>query len=815
MTGYNRCRKSFSLVFFFIFSFSALSFILTGCGGGGGSSTTTSTATTGTISGTVALPNSSSAKEAAITDLTTLTVASGSASTKPDATGKYSLSVDPGANVKVTVTAASGNVVLTAYVDSVTAGATASKDINSTSTAVAMIYEKNTKLTLAQIEASSSLASVKTAVESALTDSTADSLASNTSVSSSAATAASSIATGTSADATAPTISNVSASATSDTAATVTWTTNEAATALVEYGKDGNLGTKTTETTTTQTSQSVSLTGLTASTTYYYKVTSKDAAGNAASSTVASFTTLASGQSDTTAPTLSNVSATASETSATITWTTGEASTSKINYGASSSSLSSSTTEDATKTTSHSVTVTGLTGGTTYYYQAVSKDAAGNTGTSSTASFATTAAGAGDKTSPVISNVNVTATSSGATIMWATDEDSTTQVDYGISLLFGTSTTEDTTKTKSHSVTINGLSASTKYYFSAKSKDASGNLGSSTSSFSTASAAGTDTTGPSISSVSSSNVTNSAAAITWKTDEASTSQIKYGVTSSNLSNSTTEDGTLTTSHSVSLTGLTASTTYYYQVISKDASGNSSNAVDLSFKTLAATETMDTTAPTLSTLMPANGSMVSGNVLINLDVKDNVAVTKCEFFIDSVSVGSGTFVGESCITTWSTTSLTNGSTHTVKATAWDAAGNSATTPTSTVTVNNANTATISGTVTFTGNSAAGAIVYVESPNGQGGPDGPLTTADSSGNFTLSGVQAGTWNVGAVKDVNGDGNPATCGTDANTKTATSVTVTAGQTQSGVSVTIEILSAADCSNRKVKDEALQKRLKKASIK
>lgn len=81
-----------------------------------------------------------------------------------------------------------------------------------------------------------------------------------------------------------PTITNVSATSSTSTSATVTWTTNEAATSQVFYGLTSSFGSNTTETTATSTSHTVSLTGLTASTTYYYYVRSKNAAGNASTS---------------------------------------------------------------------------------------------------------------------------------------------------------------------------------------------------------------------------------------------------------------------------------------------------------------------------------------------------------------------------------------------------------------------------------------------------------------------------------------------------------------------------------------------------
>ncbi len=188
-------------------------FLLSGCGGGGSDSatTTTTSSSTGTVSGTITLPSNTNAKwfqpkrsywarlfgsdahAATITDVTTLTVTSGSNTIKPDATGKYTLTVNAGTNVDVTVTApTTGNVVLEAIVPSVTAGATASQDITTTTTAVALIYKANTSLSVSSISTtSSSVTNVKSLIETYLTDATDDSITGNSTVTTAAANAAS------------------------------------------------------------------------------------------------------------------------------------------------------------------------------------------------------------------------------------------------------------------------------------------------------------------------------------------------------------------------------------------------------------------------------------------------------------------------------------------------------------------------------------------------------------------------------------------------------------------------------------------------
>jgi lysophospholipase L1-like esterase len=93
---------------------------------------------------------------------------------------------------------------------------------------------------------------------------------------------------------------------------------------------------------------------------------------------------------DSTAPVISSVSATASDTGATITWTTDEASSSIVNYGTTSGYGTATTEADTSpRVTSHSVILSGLSTCTLYHYQVSSKDASANTGTGSDSTFTT------------------------------------------------------------------------------------------------------------------------------------------------------------------------------------------------------------------------------------------------------------------------------------------------------------------------------------------------------------------------------------------------------------------------------------------
>lgn len=81
----------------------------------------------------------------------------------------------------------------------------------------------------------------------------------------------------------------------------------------------------------------------------------------------------------------------------------------------------------------------------------------------------------------------------------------------------------------------------------------------------------TDTTPPDISNVTATNVTSDSATITWTTDEASDSVVIYGTDTQPTTD--VSDTAMVTSHVMTLTGLSAETTYVYEVQSTDAAGN--------------------------------------------------------------------------------------------------------------------------------------------------------------------------------------------------------------------------------------------------
>ena len=176
-------------------------------------------------------------------------------------------------------------------------------------------------------------------------------------------------------DNTPPSIQDVPASSTTTTGATITWKTDEPTRGEVKYWKTATENPMTRLDENLSTSHSVPLPGLDPDTTYYFKVTSRDATGNETTEE-GSFKTLAA--ADETEPSISGVGISSiTESSAIITWTTDETATSQVKYGQ-TEEYGSETPENTNLVRSHSVTLTELDDDTTYYFKVISKDAAGN-----------------------------------------------------------------------------------------------------------------------------------------------------------------------------------------------------------------------------------------------------------------------------------------------------------------------------------------------------------------------------------------------------------------------------------------------------
>ena len=174
-------------------------------------------------------------------------------------------------------------------------------------------------------------------------------------------------------------------------------------------------------------------------------------------------------------PVITAVMATPGSTTETITWTTDKLSSSRVDYGTSPSALTLTSQNDAL-VTSHSVSLSGLALGITYYFRVTSVDASGTSATSpsisgSPASFTTI-----DLTPPSITALNAIPGGSGmTTITWTTNKPTNSRLDFGLSSGALNQNQSDSTLVTTHGIGLTGLITGTTYYYRATSVDALGN----------------------------------------------------------------------------------------------------------------------------------------------------------------------------------------------------------------------------------------------------------------------------------------------------------------------------------------------------
>ncbi len=175
-------------------------------------------------------------------------------------------------------------------------------------------------------------------------------------------------------DITLPVISNVASQNAATTSITISWNTDEPATTQIEYGLDTNYGTYSPFVSTPTTTHSVLLAGLATSTTYYYRVISRDEAYNTASSGGHTFMTTSPGASDGQAPSVpAGLSASAVSTSQiNLSWNASSDNTAVAGYRI----FRNGTPLTTTAATSYQDA--GLSAGTPYSYTVAAYDAANN-----------------------------------------------------------------------------------------------------------------------------------------------------------------------------------------------------------------------------------------------------------------------------------------------------------------------------------------------------------------------------------------------------------------------------------------------------
>jgi N-acetylneuraminic acid mutarotase len=368
--------------------------------------------------------------------------------------------------------------------------------------------------------------------------------------------------------------------------ATITWSTNRTSNSFVKYGKSSGSYGEETGSSDQVAYHVVNLIGLEPGTTYYYKALWTDEDGNTGQSDELTFTTNP-------APYVSNVKFNnVNINSAYVIFTIKNAVQATIEYGTTvnygkSQSLSTSTAEST-----YTVQLTDLTEDTLYHLRIAGKDEEGNVYYSDDYTFQTLP-------TPKITNLKIqqvvglpTAT---LRILWQTNALTTTVVNY-----YPTSLPEaakdyiNLVLKNKHDVLLKDLKDNTEYTLIIKGKDSIGNE---TVPVTQKLKTVADIRPPEIQNMEvESTVTGvgddakAQIIVSWDTDEPATTQVEYNLgTGTTYGQATSEDSSLTSNHSVTITGLRPGQIYHLRAVSKDKAGNIGYSYDTVIVTPKATK----------------------------------------------------------------------------------------------------------------------------------------------------------------------------------------------------------------------------------
>lgn len=260
---------------------------------------------------------------------------------------------------------------------------------------------------------------------------------------------------------------------------------------------------------------------------------------------------------DTTAPAVSGVSrANLTSSSVDISWVTDEPANGQVEFVGNCPTSGCATPLVSSLSTSHSISVSGLTPFTSYTFKIISADAAGNTRiVTGIPSFTTL------KNTSLTMSASATSVAPGTTvtITWASTGFSTCAASdawMDPRPLSGSRTVTPTT-TSTYTITCSGAGVT-----------------SISKSVTVAVVLPPDVTAPNISALSVGTIKARSVVVSWTTNEPANGQVE--ITSGNCPATgclSTFVSTYSTSHSITLTGLTPNTTYTFKIRTADAAGN--------------------------------------------------------------------------------------------------------------------------------------------------------------------------------------------------------------------------------------------------
>lgn len=310
---------------------------------------------------------------------------------------------------------------------------------------------------------------------------------------------------------------------------------------------------------------------------YYYKIVTKD--GVSALSSGTNGVSITPTGKWTSAPSLDSGPSVGSITTkkAVITWGTSRSSDSKVSYGLSSGSYFADEVGNSTQTGSHTVNLTNLKAGTTYYYKVKWTDEDGNTGISDEKTFTTAAA-------PTVKDVAAKNVGLSSAIVQFTSKDaSKVKIYYGTSTSFGGAKEISTaTNETTYTAELSGLLDGTKYYYKINTFDSDNSeYEGTTLDFSTLPR-------PKISGVKLEQVVNTAQStirVSWNTNTEVSSVITYyPVSDVSVSRDEIKIALEKGQHTMMLRGLSPETNYVLIVKGRDKLGNEAASDSQKFTT---------------------------------------------------------------------------------------------------------------------------------------------------------------------------------------------------------------------------------------
>lgn len=310
--------------------------------------------------------------------------------------------------------------------------------------------------------------------------------------------------------------------------------------------------------------------------------------------------------------------------------------------------------------------------------------------------FSYTVSGAGGSASPpsvptdgTAPTVSVTAPGNGSTVSGTVAISATASDNTGVTGVWftvnGTAVGAEDTSAP-YQISVNSATIGNgSHTIRAVARDAAGNVSTSAPVVVTVSNSAPDTTAPTVeltapSQGASASGTIAVAAVA--SDNVAVTSVQFTLNGINLGSA---DTAAPYSINWNTTGA-ASGTHMLRAIARDAAGN---------QTISAARTVtvdngsstpdDTSTPSVSMIAPSYGETVNGTVTVSASASDNIGVTSVQFTLNGINLGTADTSAPFAIS-WNTRTAGNG-THSLRAVARDAAGNSRTSSVRRVTVNN--------------------------------------------------------------------------------------------------------------------------------